>query len=897
MPGGADERPRWRRLLFPVARSRSQLRADIDDELRFHLEMRARDLIARGAPPGDARAEALRTFGDVSDVRAACLTIDTRRQRRVQRTEVVRFMWQDIGFAARGLRKSPGFAAAAIACTALGIGVTTTIFSAVESILIRPLPYPDADRLVAIYAQLAKKNLHGVNISYPDYVSWRDESHSFSAVGMWTWTTHALSGACERAGGCEAERVEGAAVTPNLFPSLGVKPLLGRSFLSTEDRAGTNHVILLSFGVWQQRFAGDPAIVGKTTTVDGVPYTVVGIMPPRFNFPDRGTVWVPFTPERNEGRGNRGYAGAIARLAPGVTLAQAKADLATLSARLEREFVDDNFGWSAEVIPLREDLTGDLRRPLLIFLGAVGLVLLISCANIANLLLARGAARSREIAVRVALGAGRARIARQVLTESALLAAIGCVAGVALATLGVGLLRFAFPDNVPFYITLGLDGTAVGFAVALAAATSLLVGCIPAVRAGEVEPATSLREGSRGSGGLARSRLRSALVVVEMALSVILMVGAMLLIRSYRALVDTQLGFDEHVLTVRVSLPEAKYPQRMSRLTFYQELLTRIQALPGVDAAGSAQGTPFSGWDVQGAMTIEGRPAPQRGEELVVHFQAVSPDYFKAIGVPLVRGRWLTTSDRDTAAPVALINERLAAREFAGADPIGKRMKIGDASSPDPWMTVVGIIGDFRHYRLPNPMGPAIYYPYASRPSFSQTLAIRTRQKNPLALATPVRAILRQLDPDVPAYRVQTLEQVVSRSLWRQRLQGQVLGAFAMFALLLAAVGIYGVIAYAVAQRTRELGVRVALGATRAQLLGLVLAQGLRLTIIGVIAGVAGALALSRVVASLLYDVGSKDPLTYIVVPVTLAAIALLATYIPARRATQVDPLTAMRAE
>ena len=889
---------RWRRLFSVLPRSRTQLRADVDDELRFHLEMRVQDLIVRGLSPGDARAEAVRTFGDLRSVRSECMVIDERRTRRVHRKELVHLMWQDVRFAARALRKSPGFTVAAVLCIGLGIGVTTTIFSAVESILIRPLPYADGDRLVAIYGANEKLNAHGSNISYPDYVSWRDENRSFETVGMWTWTTHALSGACSGSPSCEAERVDGAAVTPNLFPLLGVRPLYGRTFVAGEDRDGSNRVLLLSYGVFLQRFAADPAIVGRTTLVDGVPYTVVGVMRPGFNFPERGKVWVPFTPATNEGRGNRGYAGAIARLRPGITLAQARADLAAISARLAKEFVDENFGWYAEAITLRDDLTGDLRKPLLVFLGAVGFVLLIACVNVANLMLARGATRQREIALRIAIGAGRARIARQVLTESALLAGVGAALGIGLAMFGVQLLRFAFPDDVPFYIVLGLDGTALAFAVLLAAVTALLFGAAPALRAGDVDLNATLRDGARTSGGLAGSRLRSTLVVAEVALSLVLMIGATLLLRSYRSLQGTDLGFQERgVLTLRLSLPFSKYGQPTRRLAFYDQLLSRVRSLPGVETVGSAQGIPFSGWDVQAEMAIEGRPQPRRGEELVVHYQWVTPDYFKAVGVPLVRGRWLTPADRDTVAPVAVINQLLARRAFPDVDPLGKRIKLGGLGSRDPWVTVVGVVGDFRHYRLPQPMGPAIYYSYASQPTLTQALAIRTRLDDPLALVPAVRGFIRELDADVPAYQVRTLEQQVSRSLWRQRLQGQVLGVFAGLAMMLASVGLYGVISYTVAQRTRELGVRVALGATRRDVIALVLAQGLRLTLLGVVVGIVGALALTRVVGSLLHGVRPTDPFTFVAVPLVLAVVALAASYVPALRATHVDPLMTMRAE
>jgi predicted permease len=885
-----SESPRWRRYLRfwgadPVA--------DVDDELRFHLEMRERELIAAGMTPTAARAQAEREFGDVTGVRAACLTIDQRRQQHANRLEMTDAMWNDIKFTARTLRKSPGFTLTAILCIALGVGATTAIFSAVNAILLRPLPYAHADRLVAIYSGNDAINAHHSNISHPDYLSWRDENRTFEGMGMWTWTSLTLSG-----DDGAAERVEGAEVTPNLFPVLGVDAFLGRTFTNGEDQAGRDRVLLLSYGLWQRRFGGDRAIIGRTVTVDGLPYTVIGVMPQRFAFPDRGQVWIPLTPPATDLRNNRYFAGAIGRLAPGVSLAQARADLATVSARLQQEYAKENEGWYTEVSTLRDDLVGDLRKPVLIVFGAVTFVLLITCANVANLMLARGAAREREIAIRTAVGAGRGRLVRQVLTESVALAVLGGVLGGIVAALSVPLLRFAFPGDVPFYIDFSVDRATLGFAALIAAVAGALFGIIPAIRSTRLDVSRSLREGAQGAGGLARSRLRSALVVTELALSVMLLAGAMLLIRSYRALEGTDLGFDEHgILSMRISLPWSGYTQPARRAAFYEQLFTRISALPGVQAVGSAQGIPFSGWNVQAGMSIEGQPAPQPGHDFISLYQEITPDYFSATGVPILRGRGILPTDRDSAAHIGVINQSFAQRAFPGENPIGKRVKFGDLDSPDPWITIVGVARDYRHYVLPQPMGPALYLPYFAEPLLTQTLAIRTSLADPLSLVPAVRRAMRDLDPDVPAYEVQTFEQVVSRSLWRQRVQGQVLGAFAALALILAAVGLYGIIAYAVAQRTRELGVRIALGATRRNVLTLVMRQSAQLVVAGACIGLAGAFVLSRVVASLLYGVQPTDPATFLGAPIVLAIVALLASWIPAWRATRVDPLVAMRVE
>jgi len=881
---------RWLRWFQP---SRRDPKRDVDDEIQFHLEARISDLVARGARPEDARRQALHEFGDADVVRADTVRIDERIIRRDRRADWISEFIRDARVGLRSLLRTPAYTITTVVCAALGIGVTGAIVSASYSILVRPLPYPRDEQLVTIYADNPGRGYKNVNISWPDFIAWRDRNQTFSGIGIFTWNSNTVSG-----GSGDAERVTGSEISPNLFAILDVRPAIGRLFLQNEDERGRAPVVLISHRLWLRRFGGDSALVGRTINVDGRAHTVVGVMSQGFNFPQSGDVWVPFkTDPALESHANRGYAGAIGRIKPGVTVEQARADLHRVDAQLAREFPNENDGWQAGVLTMRDDLVGELRRPLQVFLVAVAMVLLTVCANLANLMLARGAARGREVAIRAALGASRGRIARQLMTESIVTAVLGGVIGVGIAWWGVRLLRFAFPDqSPPFYVKLGLDALAIGFIVLITLVTGILFGSVPALRTARANLDATLREGSRGAGtGLHRSRLRAALVVSEIALSVVLMVGAALLARSYKNLAGSDLGFDErHVLSARITLPSSDYATRAEVANFYQRLLTDLRRLPGVVAVGSAQGIPFSGWNVQGEATVEGAPAPKRGEELVAHYQRVTPDYFKAIGVPLVRGRWFTDADRDSLNPVIIVNELMVAKAFGGRDPIGKRM--GGSGSPHA-ATVIGVIKDFRHYRLPEPMGPAMYYPYASYPGWQQTVVIRTSHDHPQSVIPELRTAVRAIDKRVALYQVQTFGEVVSRSFWRQRLQGNVVSVFAVLALCLACIGLYGVISYAVAQRTRELGVRIALGASRGRVVWLVGRQSARLVLAGVAVGLLASYFAVGLLSSLLYGVRPTDPGTFALVPAILAIVAFLAAVIPAARAARVDPIIAMRSE
>ncbi|HEX5180939.1 MAG TPA: ABC transporter permease [Gemmatimonadaceae bacterium] len=868
---------------------------DIDDEIAYHLERRVAEYVAAGLDPIAARERAMQRFGQVSSVRDEAVRMERAYKRRQSARDLVAAVARDARVALRAILKSPGFAITSIVCIALGVGVTTMILSAVDAMLVRPLPYPNARQLVSVYAQNVSHDYHRVNVSYKDYVSWRDENRSLLALGIWTWATITITTG-------ESERVSGAAVSANLFSLLGVRPMLGRGFRPEEERLASSDVVLLGYGLWQRRFGGDSSIVGRTISMDGRPHLVAGVMPPGFSFPDVGQFWMPFATDgpSSEPRNNREYAGAIGRLRPGVTVEQATTDLARVSAQLQREFPNENTGWAAEVMTLREDLTGDFRRPLFVFLGAVAFVLLIACANVANLTLVRGISRGRELALRSALGAARGDLVRQLFTESALIAVAGGVAGAVAGIWAVRLARLAFPNGVPFYFDFTVDARALAASALVIVMTAVLCGVVPALRVTKLDVNRALRDERARTGGSGDAHVsgRSILVVAELAISTVLVIGGALLVRSYRAYTHTDLGFDRAgILTARVTLPDQGYEASARRIALFTNLEARVRAIPGVRVVGSAQGIPFSGWDVQSDVWFDGRPPARPNEEFESHFQVVSPDFFPALGVALVRGRALAAADRDTLAPVAVVNESFVRRAYPNEDPIGKRVRFAPPESGQPWVTIVGVVRDYRHYRLPQPMGPALYMPYRMLPTRSQVLVVRTRLTNPYAIVPAMRAALHDLDPGLALYDVKTMDDAVNQSLWRQRVQSRVLAAFAALALLLAAVGLYGLVSYSVFQRTREIGVRVALGAQRGDVLALVYGHGGRLVLAGLAIGLTSGALLSRTLGSLLYEVAPIDVLSYALAACVIAAISFAALFIPARRAMSVDPSRAMRAE
>jgi putative ABC transport system permease protein len=797
-------------------------------------------------------------------------------------------MLNELRQSVRSVLRNRTFTVMALACIALGIAVTSTIFSAVNAVLLRPLPYPEGDRLVIVFGENPQRGYDQSNISYPDYASWA-AAKSFTELGVFQWTS---TGFLAEGG---AERINGADASTSLMRVLGVQPLLGRMFTDEEEKAQTR-VVLLGHGLWQRMYGGDRSILGRTIKLSGVEHTVIGVMPASFSFPYQGEFWRPFRVEEwMLGRGNRALAGAVGRLKPGVTFEAANAELLSLSKSLEQQFPESNRGWQAQPFLLRENLIGDLGPSVLLFFGAVTLVLIIACANVANLLLARGLNRQRELAVRLAIGASRGRVIRQLLTESIVLAVFGGMLGTLLAFWGVDLLRRVLPENTPSFIQLDLDAPVLGFTIALSLLTGLIFGVVPALQSTRTDIQSALKQGVRNTSGVGRARLRNGLVVTEIALSVLLLIGGALTMRSLLALAAIDPGFDvQNVATMRVSLPGPRYPEDAQALAFYSQLFDRIRAFPGVTSVGAARGIPYSGWNVGSSISFEGRPAPPPGQHPSSHGQRVTPDFFKTMGVPILNGRGLLDTDRENAPRVAVVNEAFARKFYPGQNVVGKRVRW--SGDDDSLATIVGVAADYRHFNLREPMEPAIYMPYAQYPVRQLDVVARTTA-DPAVLASDIRRLIADMDREVTVGRQQTLEQAVGRETAVARLQRNLVGVFSGLALMLALVGMYGVISYNVAQRNREIGVRVALGATSRDVLRLVLGEGARLALFGIVLGSVGALVAARSLTAMFWGVKPADPVTFTVVPLAVSAIAFVACLVPARRAAAIQPGLMLRGE
>ena len=804
---------------------------------------------------------------------------------------------QDLRFGARMLWKNRGFTILTVTALALGIGFNTAIFSVVDTVLLRPLPYREPNRLVSIWERNLRVGIDRSEMSPANYLDLRAQNQVFEQVGAFLDQSITLTGVGE------PERLEGQSVSANTLSLLGVQPVVGRTFLPEEDRPGNHQVVVLSYGLWQRRFARDAGIVGQQITLDGQPFNVIGVMPSGFFFPQRESeLWTPLAmgPEQASGRGDH-YLRVIARLKPGVTAEQAQAEAESIAARLAADYPRTNEGLGVFLNTLHADYVGNIRLALLILLGAVGLVLLIACANVANLLLARSTTRQREVAIRAALGARRGRIARQLLTESLLLAGLGGLAGLLVAIWGVEFLLRLVPQTLSQLQGVSVDGRVLLFTLIVTMITGVICGLIPALQASSVQPGEALKDGGRGTQGGARGRrLLGALVVSEVALALVLLIGAGLLLRSFHRLSKIDPGFQtDNLITLRTVLPGTKYPGPEPRRAFYDEVLRRVEDLPGVESVGIISFIPLSFSGINFAFTVEGRSPVSDMKLPLAVYRVISPDYFSTMRIPILRGRSFDQHDTADAPSVVVINRSLAEQFWPGEEAIGKRLKVGPADSPNPWATIIGVVGDVRQVGLQGEQSLEMYATYKQDPRgfvAPRDLVIRTKS-DPAGIVAAVRKQVWEVDKDQPVSNVRTVDQVFATAVSRERFQTLLLGLFAALALVLAIVGLYGVMSYAVMQRTHEIGIRMALGAQRGEVLRLIIGQGMALTLAGVGLGIGVALVVTRLLAGVLYGVTATDPATFVVVASLLVAVALIASYIPARRATKVDPLVALRYE
>jgi putative ABC transport system permease protein len=912
---------------------RSRMESEMDAELKFHMEAHAEDLARSGVPQAEVLRRARIEFGGVERVKEEC-----RESRGVSFVET---LVQDLRFGLRMLRKAPGFTAVAVITLALGIGANTAMFSVVNAVVLRPLPYPHSDRLVWIAESVPA--LKSEAASGGDYVDWKDQNHTLDRIAAYdTMYRGSLREGAAGPGSADfnltgrgtPERVHSAFVSASFFATLGVEPQLGRAFTEKEDQPSGPHVVVLMHSFWQQYFGSDAHVLGQTVNLDTAPYTVIGVMPASFRFPGDSDAQILLPLALNQASERLRIAQRQVRiigwLKPGVSLAAARADLDEIRKRAQpssgptpargggprRAMPTPGRGGRGgglrdgpqggpppaselKVVPLAEHLAGNLRPAMLTLLGAVGLVLVIACANVANLMLTRGSARTREMTVRAMLGAGRWRLVRQLLAESVTLAVAGGMAGLLLAAWGVNVITRLIPTGAGGGILAvaapEVDGNVLFFALAVSVLTGILFGLAPAVTITRSDLAEGLKEGAQAaSPGIRRGWLRGALAVAEVSLALVLLIGAGLLIKSFYRLLQVNPGFaPEHVLTMELSLTDTRYPTPRQELEFFSQVLRRVESLTGVRSAALADSLPLSPYDsflMMSRSRLQPRAALSSSTMMMMYRITVSPAYFYTLGIPVLKGRTFTDHDDEQALKVAVVNEALARLLWPREDPIGKRLPLFDN------LTVVGVVGNTRHEGLSQDTEAEVYVPYLQTPNNSMQLAVRTAA-GPDSMVSAVRTAVRDIDPDQPLYHVATLQQVLSESVAPRRFNMLLLGIFAGIALTLATVGIYGVTAFSVTQRTHEIGIRMALGAKRSDVLGMVVRQGLKLALIGVVIGVVGALVLTRFLSSLLFGVKPADPLTFVAVSLILSAAALLACYIPARRAMRVDPMVALRHE
>jgi putative ABC transport system permease protein len=861
---------------------------ELDEDIRNHIETEMQDNIDRGMSPEEARYAAMRKFGNVTRVKE-----DTR--------EVWSIVWLeqlfgDVRFGLRMLRRSFGFTAVAVLTLALGIAANTYIFSVVDALLFRSMEFPDPARLVALWESVPSAGVDRNEVAPANFLDWKQQNHVFDHIAVHSWWDANL-------GGVEhPEHLHGFLVTPDYFAAVEARPMLGRTFLPEEGTPGKDRVAMLSYGLWHDHFAADPSIVGKPVLLNGIKYTVVGVMGANFNYPSGAQVWaaLAFPPELQANRGSH-YLYGVAHLAAAVRPEQAQAEMSAIASRLTRQYPQTNTGRAINVMPLMESEVGEARAPLIVMLSAVGLVLLIACANISNLLLARAGSRQRETAIRAALGATRLRLIRQSLVESMLLGLLGGGLGILLAflCLKVQIIRIPpeFARMIPGWGKIAINTPVLLCTSILCVGTGLLFGLLPALGASRPNVNDTLKEGAPSAGmGRRRSLLRNVLIVAEVALSLALLATAGLMMKDFVRLERVSPGFNpDRILTMFVALPDAKYTSDQQAVGFYEQLLERVQSLPGVQSTAAVNLIPLSKMNATSSIRIEGRPEPKPGEELDANFRCVSNSYFGTMQIPILRGREFTSQDSAKGQPVVAVNQVFAARFWPGEDPIGKRMRFSGPLDSQPWQTVVAVVGNIRN-QLDVPAPAEMYFPLRQQTRTAMALVVRTAS-DPRSLTESVRAQVAALDRDLPVFDVMTMEDWRSVSVIAQKIGGTLMAAFAAFALVLAAMGLFGVIAYAVSERTHEIGIRMAVGAGRGEIFRLVVGQGMLLALVGLLLGLPLALGMGRAVAGLLHGVAPNDFPTFAGVAAILAAVALAACYIPARRAMGVDPMVALRHE
>ncbi len=872
-------------------RQRETVINDIDREMRSHVELQVEANIRAGMSPAEARAEAMRSFGNVN--KAVDAAYD------VKGGGLLESLTQDIRYGVRMLVKHKAFTGVAVLTLALGIGANTAIFSVVNELLLRPLPYRDAERIVMLW-EVTPTGRHQNTTSRANFRAWRAQNTSYENISAFTDQRFNLTG------NGEPEELSVQMATPELFKVLGVDPLIGRTFLQDDD--GKAPVAVLSYGLWQRRFGAQASVIGQPITLSGVQFTVIGVMPANFQFHIKqrsGTgrpaeLWTILPMPNGQGANERGrFLSVVGRLKDGVTVDHAAAELRTIEARLSDEVPQFNKNYSAEVLPLREQFFGNVRRPLWLMLGAVGFVLLIACANVANLLLSLATSREKEIAVRAALGARRIRIVRQLLTESLLLALLGSALGLGFAWLGIKALLLISPKDLVSFQSVSINTTVLLWTLGVSILTGIIFGLAPALHISRLNLNDSLKDGGKSESGQASGsrRLRSALVVSEIALAVVLLASAGLLIRSFIRLQQVDRGFNtDNVLTMVVRLPDAKYPEDPQVVAFFNQALEKVRQLPSVRSAGMINYLPlYGGLGSNTGFKILGQPEPPPGQVPGTDVRVVDSEYFSAMGIPLLRGRNFTADELREPRQKILINDALARAYFGSEDPIGQRLDVMMFAKPTP-AEIIGVVGNVRYDSLVDESPPAVYFPHPDLAYSFMTLVVRT-DGDPAAIAPAIQREIRTLDPNQPVSDVRTMNQVMAEWVSRSRFNTLLLGLFAGLATLLSAVGIFGVMNYSVALRTRELGLRLAVGAQPRQVLLLVLKQGLLLTIVGVVLGLAAAFALTRLLSGLLFGIGTVDVTTFATISLLLVVVSLLACYLPARRAMRIDPLKALRYE